>query len=72
MKTKNLKGAIMKIDLAKAYDKVSWMYICLLLTHLGFDITFIRWVTSCITTVSFSVLINGIASPFFHTKRGLR
>ena len=27
---------------------------------------------SCITTVSFSVLINGAASPFFHAERGLR
>ena len=27
---------------------------------------------SCITTVSFSILINGVASPFFHAERGLR
>ena len=27
---------------------------------------------SCITTVSFSVLINGIASPFFHVEHGIR
>ena len=27
---------------------------------------------SCITAVSFSVLINGVASPFFHAERGLR
>ena len=72
MKTKNLKGAILKIDLAKAYDKVSWMYIRLLLTHLWFDIAFIRWVMSYITTMSFSILINGAASPFFHADRGLR
>ena len=72
MKTKNIKGDILKIDLAKAYDKVSWMYIHLLLTHLGFSIDFIRWVMSCITTMSFSIPINGVASPFFHAERGLR
>ena len=43
----------------------------MLFTHLGFCIGFIRWVMSCITTVSFLVLINGAASPFFHAKRGL-
>ena len=72
MKVKNIKGAIFKIDLDKALDKVSWLYILLLLTHLGFDIAFIRWIMSCITTVSFSVLINGAASPFFHVERSLQ
>ena len=27
---------------------------------------------SCLTTVSFAVLINGAASPFFHAEQGLR
>ena len=71
MKTKNIKGAILKIDLSKAYDKVSWLYIRMLLIHLGFGISFIRWIMNCITTVSFSVLINGVASPFFHAERDL-
>jgi len=72
LKSKKLKGAILKIDLSKAYDKVSWLFLQMLLTHLGFSIDFIRWVMSCVTTVSFSVLINGAASPFFHAERGLR
>ena len=72
MKTCNLKGTILKIDLSKAYDKVSWTYIHMLLIHLGFEIGFVRWIMCCVTTVSFSVLINGAASPFFHAERGLR
>jgi len=63
---------VIKIDLSKAYDKFSWLYIHLLQTHLGFHNDFIRWVMSCITMVSFVVLINGFASPFFHSERGLR
>ena len=68
MKTKNIKGAILKIDLSKSYDKVSWLYIRMLLIHLGFGISFIRWIMSYITTVSFLVLINCAASPFFHVE----
>lgn len=72
LKSHKLKGVILKIDFSKAYDKVSWVYIRIILTHLGFKIGFIRWIMSCITSVSFSVLINGSASPFFHAGRGLR
>ena len=72
IKTNHLKGAVIKIDLSKAYDRVNWLYIRLLLTHLGFHIDFIRWIMCCITSVSFAVLINGAASPFFHVEWGLR
>lgn len=42
------------------------------MTNLGFHIDFIRWIMSCLTTVSFAVLINGAASQFFHSERRLR
>jgi hypothetical protein len=53
IKSRKLKGAVLKIDLSKAYDRVSWLYIRLLLTHLGFAASFIKWIMCCITTVSF-------------------
>lgn len=65
IKTKQLKSAILKIDLSKAFNQVSWLYLRMLLTHLGFPLPFINWIMCCITTVSFSVLINGSASNFF-------
>jgi hypothetical protein len=68
IKTKNIKGAVLKIDLSKAFDIVSWIYLRILLTHLGFEVNFIRWVMSCITTSYFVVLINRYASPFFKAK----
>jgi hypothetical protein len=71
IKTKKLKGEVLKIDLSKAYDRVNWIYIRQLLTHLGFEINFISWVMCCISTNSFFVLINGSSSPFFRVKRGL-
>jgi hypothetical protein len=71
IKTRKLKSVVLKIDLSKAYDRVSWLYIRLLLTHLGFTIPFIRWIMCCITTVSFSVLINGSATSLFRPERGL-
>ena len=72
MKTCKIKGVILKIDLSKAYDKVGWLYLHMPLIHLGFGIAFVRWIMSCITTMSFSILINGVASSFIHAERGLR
>eukprot|EP00253_Pinus_taeda_P010579 PITA_10579 len=66
------KGAVIKIDLSKAYDRISWTYLGMLLTHLGFKVEFISWIMGCISSVSFVVLINGAASQFFRGHRGLR
>eukprot|EP00253_Pinus_taeda_P027005 PITA_27005 len=66
------KGAVVKIDLSKAYDKINWTYLRMLLTHLGFKVDFINWIMGCITSVSFVVLINGASSTFFKGQRGLR
>lgn len=59
MKTKKLKGAILNIDLAKAFERVSWLYIKMILTHCGFPLPFIDWIMCSIISASFSVLING-------------
>ena len=67
-----MKGAVVKIDLSKAFVRVSWLYIRMLLTHLSFCYDFIKWIMAFLTTVSFLVLINGFASPFFTVGRGLR
>eukprot|EP00253_Pinus_taeda_P002838 PITA_02838 len=72
VKQKKKKGAVLKIDLSKAYDRINWLYLRLLLTHLGFNYSFISWIMGCISNVSFVVLINGAASPFFKSQRGLR
>lgn len=72
IRCKHLKSIILKIDLSKAFDRVSWLYIKMLLIHLGLPHNFINWIMACITTPTFSVLINGSASHFFHSERGLR
>eukprot|EP00253_Pinus_taeda_P031947 PITA_31947 len=70
--TKHHKAIILKIDLAKAFDWVSWLYLKMILIHLGFPQNFITWIMACITTPTFSVLINGSAFQLFHSERGLR
>jgi len=69
---RKLKSSVLKIDLSKAYDRVSWFYLRLLLTHLRFTVLFSRWIMCCITTMTFWVLISGSDTTFFRSERGLR
>eukprot|EP00253_Pinus_taeda_P012133 PITA_12133 len=68
----NRVGMIMQLDIAKAYDKVNWMYIKKLLATFGFDHNSVRWVMALVTTSSFSILANGSPSELFLPSRGLR
>ena len=61
-----------KIDMNKAYDKVEWSFLHETLIRMGLSPGWIRMVMQCVTTVSFSVLINGKPSPIFTPTRGLR
>jgi hypothetical protein len=60
------------VDLSKAFDMVSWLYIRLLLIHLGFAHSFVTWILNCINYTSFTMLINGSTSPFFKAEHGIR
>jgi hypothetical protein len=72
IKQKNLKALILKIDLKKAFDSIDWVFLRLILHSVGFGDKFTDWIMSCVTSASFAVLINGEASNFFKSERGLR
>ncbi|XP_074265036.1 uncharacterized protein LOC141587449 [Silene latifolia] len=62
----------LKLDMAKAYDRVEWVFLQRVLMTMGFDTGGIQRVMACVTTVTFSVLINGSPSAEFRPSRGLR
>ncbi|KAH0722887.1 hypothetical protein KY290_005544 [Solanum tuberosum] len=64
--------SMMKIDMHKAYDYVEWPFIEQILRLLNFPTKFINWIMSCLTTVSYSILINGVPTTPFKAKKGLR
>lgn len=69
----NLSSRCMiKIDLIKAYESVEWSFILDMLRSLGFIALFINRVQECISTVSYSVLINGKPTKPLQAKKGLR
>ncbi|CAL1410909.1 unnamed protein product [Linum trigynum] len=61
-----------KLDITKAYDRVDWSFLEAVMTKLGFNERWIHLIMECVTTVSFSLLVNGHKTEWFKPTRGLR
>ena len=71
-KRSKVDGVLLKIDLEKAYDHVDWNFVDYMLIRFRFGETWCRWMYECISTTSFSVLVNGSPSKLFKGSRGIQ
>jgi hypothetical protein len=67
-----IPGVMCKLDVEKAYDHVNLSFLLYLLNKCGFSLKWRRWIAFYISTVRFSVLINGGPEGFFGSSRGIR
>ncbi|XP_059446389.1 uncharacterized protein LOC132177930 [Corylus avellana] len=67
-------GSLMalKLDMEKAFDSMEWDFLLRILTLLGFHPVWVQWIRQCITTSSFSILLDGAPYGKFTPSRGLR
>ncbi|XP_026458994.1 uncharacterized protein LOC113359602 [Papaver somniferum] len=61
-----------KIDMAKAFDRVYWKFLHTIMVKIGFNSEWCNKIMQCISTTSTAVLLNGSPDKFFNPTRGLR
>lgn len=61
-----------KLDMSKAYDRVEWGFLESLMHCMGFNEVWIQRVMQCLSSVTYSVLVNGSLTTPFKPTRGLR
>ncbi|KAG7556536.1 Reverse transcriptase domain [Arabidopsis suecica] len=66
------RRGVLKVDLRKAFDSVSWDFILHVLLAANIPQTYVNWIKQCLTTTSFSININGSLCGFFRGANGLR
>ncbi|KAE8778281.1 hypothetical protein D1007_48866 [Hordeum vulgare] len=63
---------LLKLDIAWAFDNVSWPFLLHFLAHLGFGPRWREWISILLSTASTRVLINGHPGPPIDHAHGLR
>lgn len=71
-KVSKFKGFVIELDIEKAFNKISWIFIDYMLKVKNYPITWRNWIKACINNVQYSVLINGKPQGRISSNRGIR
>lgn len=60
------------LDKLKVYDLVEWSYLENIMRRLGFTEIWIRKVIKCVTSITYSIMVNGRPEHKVNPFKGLR
>ena len=69
---KKIPAALVKVDIAKAFDTVNWRFLLSLLQHLGFSRRWLDWISLILSSASTKIILNGSPGRRICHARGLR
>ena len=62
---------VLKLDLVKAFDRVSSSFLRLVLLQIGILGNYVNWIMGCVESEKFAILINGTPSNSVPMSRGI-
>lgn len=65
-------NVVIKLDMSKAYDRVSWIFLTKIMRKYGFSELWIDRIWRLVSNNWFSIVINGHMAGFFKSFKGLK
>ncbi|KAL4296377.1 hypothetical protein GQ457_12G000140 [Hibiscus cannabinus] len=70
--SRSSQGAVFKLDMEKAFDRVEWPFLKAVMLRLGFAPSWVDLIMRCVSSVSSRVRVRGALSEAIRPQRGLR
>jgi hypothetical protein len=70
--TRRQTEVLLKLDLVRAFDSISWSFLFEVLRRMGFGERFLKWIALLLYTANTRVMVNGVPKDRIYHGRGLR